>query len=73
MRKRSEVREQGAVDTLPAANHRRKSSIGGADPSMIPVTDEIFPGNRSKFVRGEGVNGEVLPPPKFFLKLTQKT
>ena len=32
MRKRSEVREQGAADTLPAANHRRKSSIGGADP-----------------------------------------
>ena len=40
---------------------------------MIPATDEIFPGNRSKFVRGEGVNGEVLPPPKFFLKLIQKT
>ena len=33
-------------------DHRGKPSIGGADPSVIPVADEISPDDRPEFIRG---------------------
>ena len=34
-------------------NHRRKPTVGGADPPVVPVTDEISPNKNSQLIRGQ--------------------
>ena len=41
---------QGII-VLLSFDHRRKPSIGGADPTVIPVTDEISPNDSPEFIR----------------------
>ena len=34
-------------------NHRRKPTVGRADPPVVPVTDEISPNKNSQLIRGQ--------------------
>lgn len=34
-------------------NHRRKPTVGRADPPVVPVTDEISPNKNFQFIRGQ--------------------
>lgn len=48
----SDIQGEGIGQSL-TLNHRRKPTVGRADPPVVPVTDEISPNKNFQFIRGQ--------------------